>query len=350
MRKSTSRVLLGAGAFALSLAGLTAAVIAPSLLKAPLVNSITQEASGPAQRIDATTGRLVDGTFSQYRALGTKVCQQKWCGVGSPMGDDDTAVYQSYSEGTFVPTGSDEKIDVTKLIVTQAFDRSTGEGRPEFRGDATRSEAHVFKLPFGTEKKTYQLYDGQTRKAFPLTYKGEKTVRGLDVYEFQQVVPPTNTGPVPVVRAIPGAWVGEPSTPAVLADQYVEDTDKRVWVEPVTGRIVGGSSNTHVWAQTSDGRTVDLLRLAGVTQTDESLASLVADTEEARSSALLVRRAPWVLGLLGLLLLGLGILGVRRSGTSAGTTDEIDEGADSGLTGVLPGARDETPLDTDTRY
>ena len=345
-----ARVALGAGAFSLTLAGLTAGVAAPALLKAPLVSSTSAEAVGPAVRIDSKTGRQQEGTFTQYRAVGTKVCQQKWCGVGSPMGDEGTAVYEAYSESSFVPAGTSTRVELTKTIVTQAFDRSTGEGRPEFRGDATRSEAHAFQLPFGVEKKTYQLYDALTRQAFPLTYKGEKKVAGLDVYEFQQVVPPTNTGPMPGTRAVPGVWVGEPKSAGVMANQWVEDRDKRVWVEPVTGRIVGGSSNTHVWAKTADGRTVDLLRVDGATSTKASLARAVADVRDARRSAVAVQRGPWLLGGLGLFLLGLGGRLLRgRVAAASSPTGVPAATALPDVSGVLPAPRREAPVETDLR-
>lgn len=340
MRNTSARVLLGAGAFTLSLAGLTVAVAQPALLKAPVVNSTSTEASGPALKLDASTGEQVPGTFRQFRAVGTKTQD------GKPLGGGDVAVYDSYSETTFTPQGGTE-VPLTKTLYTQAFDRSTGAGRPSVAGDTAGTTANVFKLPFGTEKKTYAMWDSTAKKAFPLTYVGEKTLQGLPVYEFKQVVTPTNLGPLPVVKAVPGALVGEPGTPSIPADQWVEDLDKRILVEPTTGSIVGGVSAPHIWAQTADGRKVDVLTIRAAVPTAAAQKALVASAKESKSKAQLLQRAPFVLAALGLLLLGLGAALLRRRRTTADAATSEPAGVSLGkrerpdVSGVLPTPRHE---------
>jgi len=309
LRSKLAPLLLGGGAFLLTLALLVGLVAKPALLKAPLVNSSTTQAVSPATRLDSATGAQVQGEFQQTRSVGSHTVDRGGSKVA--QGNDDTAVYDDYTSSNFVAEGGATST-LTKGLATTAFDRSTGAGKPGQFSDTTGTTGHVFKLPFGTEKKTYSWYDGQAKQAFPLEFVRETTVEGVAAYEFRQVVPPTDLGPLPVVGALPGSLLGEPETPSIPANQWVEDTDKRVVIEPVTGQQISGVSHTHVWAQTADGRKVDILTLENAMSTRESLLSTVASVKDSKSSAQTLGRLPWILALLGLLLLAAGLLLLRR--------------------------------------
>ncbi|MCW2776489.1 MAG: hypothetical protein JWN17_214 [Frankiales bacterium] len=332
MRNTSARVLLGAGAFSVTLAALVAGVATPALLKAPLVNSVTTQASGPATKLDAATGAQVAGTFRQVATKGTHTVG------GKAAGDSDVAVYDSYSASSFAPAGGGPVAELTKILYTQAFDRSTGVGRPSVAGDTLGTTAHAFKLPFDVQKTTYQLWDSSAEKAFPLRYTRETTVGGLDVYAFTQDATATDLGELPVLKAVPGALVGEPQTPSIPAHEWYENLGKVVYVEPVTGSIVGGKSNPHLWAQTADGRKVDVLKAQGVGLVPASQSEVVADAKDNAKKAGLLHTAPWVLGVLGLVLLVAGFVMLRRRPVAAHTID-LDE-----RTTALPVPRAEDPV------
>ena len=316
----TARFLIGGGVFCLSLAALSLTLVQPALLKAPLQKATTTVSQGPATALDSATGRQVSGTFTQKRIVGTHVVKS---GTRSEVpGNDSTALYDDYTESSFVSSDGTFTRDFGKTLQTQAFNRNTGSGRPGFRGDTVASTAHFFKLPFGTEKKSYLMWNTKAIKAYPATFVRETEIRGVRTFEFHQIVPPTDLGPLPVVKAIPGALVGDPSTPSIPANQWVEDPDQRYFVEPASGAIVSGSSRAHIYAQTVDGRKVDLLTLNGVTPSPTSQTQLVNDAQDAQASVSLLRTIPLVAAIVGLLLLGAGLVLLRRGDRQELADDE----------------------------
>ena len=322
MSSKLAPVLIGGGVFFLATAALTLTVVQPALLKAPIQKTTTSTSVGPAMALDSATGTQVPGILTQKRNVGTHTVQRNGKAVG--LGDDSTAVYDDYAETTFVSSDGSIKRDFGKNLQTQAFDRSTGAGKPGFTSDTLATTAQFFKFPFGTEKKTYSMWNTKAGKAFPATYVRETTVGGVQAYEFKQVVTPTDLGPLPVLKAIPGSFVGEPQTPSIPANQWVEDPEYRYFVEPASGSIVGGSSQSHIWAQTADGRKVDILKLENVAPDQESQARLIKDAKEAHASVSLLKTLPIVAALLGLVLLGLGLYLLRRSLARADQRGEGD--------------------------
>ena len=320
MSNKLAPALIGGGVFFLATAALTLTVVQPALLKAPIQKTTTSTSVGPAMALDPATGTQVAGTFTQTRNVGTHTVRENGRAVG--LGDDSTAVYDDYAETSFVSADGSVKRDLGKTLQTQAFDRSTGAGKPGYTSDTLATTAQFFKFPFGTEKKTYAMWNTKAAKAFPATYVRESRIGGVDVYEFKQVVTPTDLGPLPVIKAIPGAFVGEPQTPSIPANQWVEDPGYRYFVEPASGSIVGGSSQSHVWAQTADGRRVDILKLENAVPDQASQARLVKDAKEAHASVSLLKALPLLAGFLGLILLGLGLYLLRRSLAAAADEEQ----------------------------
>ena len=320
MPQKLARGLIGAGVFAVSLAVLTATFVQPALLKAPTRKATTLVSVSPATALDPASGAQVPGIFTQKRIVGTHTVRQGNRTVS--LGNGSTAVYDDYTESAFVSSDGSITRDLGKTLNTQAFDRSTGAGKPGFTSDTLATTAQLFKFPFGTQKKTYSLWSIKAVKAFPATYVRETKVGGVDVYEFRQIVTPTDLGPLPVVKAIPGALVGEPKTPSIPANQWVEDPEQRYFVEPASGSIVGGSSRSHIWAQTGDGRRVDILQLDNAVPDPTTQAQLIQDAQEAHASVNLLKVIPPVAGVVGLLLLVLGLLRLRLHRLPAGAEEE----------------------------
>ena len=108
------------------------------------------------------------------------------------------------------------------------------DGDPYFEGHS----GLVLKFPFGTEKKTYQFWDTSTRKAFPIQYKGEDKLYGLDVYVFEQDVPKQDI-PQANPLMVPPSVIKESGT-AALEVKRTYQNKRTLWIEPVTGAIIKG--------------------------------------------------------------------------------------------------------------
>ncbi len=99
--------------------------------------------------------------------------------------DGDTAIVRRTDEIS---------IDGAEPSVTEvrfAVDRETVEGGPAPDGadDVTSSEGLVFGLPVdpSSAEGTYDYWDQSTLQSAPLTFEGEDTLGGRDVYRYQSV-------------------------------------------------------------------------------------------------------------------------------------------------------------------
>jgi hypothetical protein len=305
---TASRVLCGLGVLAVLGAG-GAVLVRPLLLKAPLDIGSSLRSTGSATFVDVATGRPVKGTFAQETRLRAHDLGGRRAGTAA------VAAFDSTSRSTFTPTGGGPVRELASSTSTYAFDRSTGAGRPRAQGDTLGTTAHLYKLPFGTERRDYTAWDDTAEREVPLRFEGERDLDGLHVLVFSRDVPPTDLGVLPVFQAVPGSFVGRPETPSIPAHKWYESRGSRLYVEPVTGTFVGGQSSPHLWARTTGplaGLEVDLLTVDAASPDQASAARLVADAAHSREQVLRLRRAPWVLGAPGLGLVAVALLGGRR--------------------------------------
>lgn len=100
--------------------------------------------------------------------------------------------------------------------------------KPRFEGEA------YLKFPFGVEDRDYRWWDNTLGAAITLRFDGRKKVRGYEGYRFTGRVPATRTG----TRSVPGAIVGEPSRPQVLAEEWYANHGLELIVDRSTGRVL----------------------------------------------------------------------------------------------------------------
>lgn len=324
------KVLAAAGGTAVFLAA-AAVIVAPLLHKAPLTRDSHLRATGEATFLDKLTGKPRAGTFVQEATVKTHEL------AGAKAGTGAVSSFDQHTVSSFVDAASGGSQQIAESTLTHAFDRISGAGRPGAQGDTVGTKAHLFKLPFDTQKHDYEIWDETAKKAVTLRYTGEKTLDGLTTYVFSRAVAPTDLGELPIFKAVPGSFVGRPTIPSIPAHQWYENPSSTLYVEPVTGTLVGGDSSPHLWAQTTAapvGLKVDLLTVHGVTPVAADAARLVRDAKAARSKVLRLRRLPYQVGGLGLLLLATaGLLAWRR---------RPDAPAGPDLAGPLPAARTAT--------
>lgn len=325
MPNKTASALLGAGAFCLALAVMVPTLVTPAILKAPGEIDLVTHSRSAAQRLNTATGKLEPITVDLTRKLSTHADTK-----GKLVGTANTGVYNDLLNLAVVgPDGDLQTVDARgryiglkaqSLVV--AFDRKTGVGRPGVLGDSYGTKGQTVKFPFGTKKRTYLYYDQPSMQAWPVSYTRTTTVKGLKVYEFKGTIPQVELGQFGALRGTTTLY---------------SNNGRTVLVEPVTGSIVSSTTSPQTSIRFADGTVAKALLVDELVPTDATVAERVSNAKGNKRVALILYRAPWVLGALGLLLLAGGAWRRRRAGQAGEPTrpSTVD------LTGALPSPRSE---------
>lgn len=310
--KKTGTVALFLGAFLLALAALSKFYMYDQLAVAPQntkTTSISETAPGAdAEYLDVAAGlKIATGPLKSTRIVTGDVKASK---SASKELDRRIAVYNTYSctDKPDFACGSGET-PLSGTIDTVAFDRNTGEtiewsgSKSESDGDTVSPfafEGLYFKFPFDTQKKTYEFWDDTLREATDATYVGEGEVKGLKVYEFEQVIEPTKSGTIDV----PGSLVGSDDV-TVTADRIYSNV-RTFSVEPTTGVIVVGGEKQDAYLEVDGERKLTTTK-GTLEYTDDNTSNTV---EEYKGKAALLGAVkdtvPVYGGILGLLFVVLG--------------------------------------------
>lgn len=296
MRRFLGPVLVGLGVF-LVVGGLLLRFYAyPRLAVAPIdQNSVTKLEAKGANIFDTTALKpLTTDLAVQNKTVGdVKASEDEgdnvrvWVGSTSIRSSDGTVRSRSTERTAFDATSAEA------VNCCGNFEESTDGQR-----DPVKREGLVFKFPFATEKKTYQVWDDSVGKATPATFVKETKVDGLTVYEFQQTIDRVKVG----TREVPASLVGGSGTGNVEGDNMYA-LDKQIFVEPVTGAIVDQHQHT-----TS---TVAVDGEDKLTQTDAQLAytkaTVDANVKEFSSKS---SQLNLVHGLLPLLMVVIGLVAI----------------------------------------
>lgn len=314
MRRVVGPVLLGLAGFLITAALLAALYVPGQVKKTPLDVDSTTRLSGEANA-------LPSGGSSPVKALSRTV-------ANGELSDGDVVVFDTFSclvkdDGSTADCTDDTTDDsalVTASTDTFATDRRTalavtGE---QYVGSDSRHEGLVNKFPFGVQQETYPFWDGVLGRSVDAVYEGEEEIGGLNTYRFVTTV---DDEPAEIAAGIEGTY----------------SSTKTMWIDPATGSII--SQEEQQVRQTADGQTVLDLDFAF---TDETVEANVESAKDSGSQLALVARAPWLLGLLGLLAGGAGAFLVLR-GRAAEEPVYADEAE------YVPGYDDTQTIDTDTQ-
>jgi hypothetical protein len=302
MRKNVGFVLLGLAGFLLTVAVLALVYVPGQVKKTPLdVNSTTRltgEAAklptgdpGPVRAVSRTAadGQDSDGdvvVFDTFSCLMRDV-------PGAPDCTEDT------SEGSPLVTAGTDRF---------ATDRRTAESVDAAKAADVGAEVHeglVNKWPFDPEQKTYKYWDGLLGRAVDAVYQGEEEVDGVAAYKYLVTI---TDEPAEISKGIAGLYSDE----------------KTLWIDKGTGSILDQEERQ---VRTLEDGTVALEVNLGFT--DETIAANVEDAKANNSQLSLVKAAPLVLGLLGLLALAggafLSLVGRGRHGGDDGQNISLEE-------------------------
>jgi hypothetical protein len=291
-----ARVLLGLGAFLL-VAGILAVGYAPGVVKKiPLDVDTTTIYSGEAAKIDPLTGAFDKKPV--YAIRRTK--------ADSKLSSDDHVILEEQACAVFDTGGARECVNgndpdlITASLEIFALDRVTAVAVEDknLPPDAIHPEGLVNKFPFDVEKKAYPFWDGDIGRAVDIDYVGEKTLFGLETYEFSYTV---KDEPIDVAEGIPGTY----------------DNVVTVYVDPKTGSIVKSGQDQQRYLD--DGTPVLDIQLAG---TDETVKDAVDEAKTNGKMLTLLLTVVPIIGFVGgaLCLLG-GLALIMRERSNGASRD-----------------------------
>jgi Porin PorA len=302
MRRFIGLALVGLGAFLLVAALLTRGYVAGKLVKFPLNTYVKTTLIGKdVSYFSPKLVRPVSGATMQV----TDTVK----GDGA-AGNSSTAVWDEF---TYL---YDRTNHVVFSYTTRraAFDRRTGVlvdcCGANIGGDSTIRQTGLsgYVWPFGTQKRTYDVFDTTLLRPMPFRYAGTGTIHGIGVYRFVERVPPTQSG----TQQVPGSLVGSSQNLVTLPQFYTATST--YWVDPRTGGVLDSNANSKQYLRNTNGQ--DLILFNGdLVMTPASVSTAVGLDSSGRTELDWFEVIGPLLGaLVGLAVLVTGIVLVRRPG------------------------------------
>ena len=320
MSRKLGFILTGVGVFFLALALLARFYAYDRLAVVPLDQDTVSVSEGPGATIFdiATQQEITVDLVSTRNVVGDVEASEE---ASDELGEDiavwETLVYTD-EPGAVVDNENPPRSSTHDRV---AFDRHTGETvqccdtftstTADDRGVEVKEtigfEGLYFKFPFQTEQKTYQFWDGSLAEAPDIEFQEVETIEGLEVYRFEQVIEPTTVGNI----TAPASFFGIDEEGDVTLDRVYSNT-RTLWIEPETGVIIRGQEDQLSVAE-YQGEEVATLTDVTIGYNPDTISENV-DTYSALATQLKVIRIwlPLVGGLLGLVLLAVGIVILRK--------------------------------------
>ncbi|GIF69185.1 hypothetical protein Ais01nite_72200 [Asanoa ishikariensis] len=311
--RAVSAVLFGVGVVAVVFAAGLAFVVGPRAAQLPYDLEPTQSiAEAPnATFMQITNGQVAVNTGTLRSTIRVQADRKATAGLTGDL-DGSAAVWLVGQD--VVRTDNNER--VSAYSTSLAVDRKTAAAQKwdgqwldtgGNREDVDYS-GQIYKFPFGTEKKDYQIFDRDVLATQPAKFVKTEEIAGLETYQFTQEIRegrqqvPADRMSVLVGALAPGATSGE----------IVYDNTRTVWVEPTTGQFIKVQEVQHKNLLANNGVSVTILD-ATFTYTDDTIKKSADTASSNRQLLMLVKLwGPLVLLLLGVLLIGGGLLLLRR--------------------------------------
>lgn len=320
--KKLGYVLVGLGVFVLAMALLSRFYMYDRLAVVPLDQETVSVSEGPDATIFdiASQEEVTLDLVSTRNVVGdVEASEQGSEELGQDIAVWDTLVYTD-EPGAII---NDENPPRSGTHDRVAFDRHTGEAvdccgsftsstadlesGQEIRDEETPITGQYFKLPFQSEKETYQFWDGSLKDSTDLAYEATESIEGLTVYRYKQVIEPTDVGDIEA----PASFFGIDEEGEVTLDRIYSNT-RTLWIEPETGVIIRGQEDQFVTAE-YQGEEVATLTDVTIGYNEDTVSENV-DTYSSLSSQLKIIRVwlPILGSIAGVLLILVGVLLILR--------------------------------------
>src|SRR5215475_9783615 len=304
MRRITGLVLVGLGVFLVSTAILARVYVLDQVRVTPIDQYAQTVGPGTGTYFDPPTLSEKQSDLVARRTLkGDVAASNETTGVW------DVSVVVQTADGALVRATIDRV----------AFDRKSGESvhccGEAVDAEPTPHEGMSYKFPFSTEKKTYQFWDVNSRRAFPAQYVSEEKIQGLTTYKFVQEIPTLELRK----QEGAGSLVGEPPS---FQPPVMYSNTRTAWVEPTTGIIVKGNEQARTTLRNSAGEDKVTVLQADLTFNEDTQK---AQAKLARDGITKINLVKWVVPIVGLVLgLAFVVVGLllRRSRPGQDTVGE----------------------------
>ncbi|HEY9524917.1 MAG TPA: DUF3068 domain-containing protein, partial [Thermopolyspora sp.] len=290
MRRVVGVVLLGIGAFLVVLAPLIRFQVAGKLIAAPADQyGITKLTAANARYFNVGELKVLTGTLDITVTTRGDIAEAT----------SDRVVWDQF---TAVNDVTNSKPSISMTLFRSAFDKHTGVGLNccgvNIDRQPVKLTGQIFLFPFGTEKKTYQVFNTSTGQAYDTAFVGEDNVNGLSVYKFEQTVPPTK---IQTLTA-PASVLGMDQPGDVPIDRWY-DGKITYWVEPTSGVPVKEEQQRHEVLKTQDGVERQPAFIATAAFTPQTVSDQVKQATDAKNQITLIRTTiPLILLIGGLML------------------------------------------------
>jgi hypothetical protein len=318
-------VLCGLGVLALVFAAGLAFVVGPRVERLPYDLDRTQSV---AEAPDATFMQISNGQVAINRAdlRSTITVQPDTQATADLEGDLDGEAVVWLVGQQVIRTDTNDL--VSAYSTSLALDRKTAaavpwEGQWLDTGNERQSvdySGQIYKFPFDTQKKTYQIFDRDILATQPANFVKTEEINGLETYQFtQEIRGGRQEVPDDRLQALLSALV-----PGATAGEIVYNNTRSVWVEPTTGQYIKVQETQQKSLVGNNGQSTEILN-AVFTYTDDTIARS-ADTAGSNRQLLQIVTiwGPIALVVVGLILVVVGLMLItgRSRGRHAGPADE----------------------------
>ncbi|MGC4895169.1 DUF3068 domain-containing protein [Micromonospora sp. DT31] len=177
-----------------------------------------------------------------------------------------------------------------------------------------RYSGQVYKFPFDTSKRDYDVFDRDLKKPFSARYTGTEKIKGIETYRFEQRIQNEvlNT-PQDSIQTLIGKFA-----PGATSGQVVYSNTRTLWVDPVTGAYVKVREQQYKELRPDTGSPTVLLD-ADFVYNEDTISRSVETVKENRFKIGMVSLwGPIIAGVLGLIALVAGVwLVTRPNGNNA---------------------------------
>jgi hypothetical protein len=305
MRRTVGQILIMLGAFCLAFAPMLKFYVAHEVIAAPTGDFWLRT------ELRATNASYFDSSKGKVRT-GVELIATNTTRGDAQSSTDKIAVWDAFISFRDPDSGQDVQIQGRRM----AFDRRTGElvmccGASVDQDTSVKQTGLGLMWPLAdVEKRTYPYFDQTTKRAWPMVYSGEETVRGTTTYKFVETIPETFIGALPgnlppqilgLNKKKPGVKLDKNGNAQV--DEYFSSV-LTMWVDPRTGIPVAQQEKIKATGYTKDHKGSVVLTDADLKTTDADQKSLVGLADSNAWKFAMVR--DW--GPIGALIFGLFLL------------------------------------------